>query len=50
MPSYKIVAPNINTSNGVIDLMNRRMGNLDIPPTYYKDTIDAANHLSQALM
>jgi hypothetical protein len=25
------------------------MGNLDIPPTYYQNTIDTANHMAQTL-
>jgi len=49
MPSYKIIPSHIG-SNNIINLMNRRMGNLDIPPTYYKDTVDAANHMDQALI
>lgn len=49
MPSYKIIPSHIGNNN-TINLMNRRMGNLDIPPTYYKDTVDAANHMAQALI
>ena len=48
MPSYKILPTNIGENN-TITLMNRRMGNLDVPPTYYKDTIENANHMALAL-
>ena len=48
MPSHKIIpiGTDVNTS---IQLMNRRIGNLDIPPIYYKDTIDDANHMATLL-
>ena len=48
MPSYKVQPLGINPNDTIV-LMNRRMGNLDIPPAYYKDTIDGANHMAKLL-
>ena len=32
-----------------LKLMSARMGNLDVPPKYYPDTVDEANHMAAQL-
>ena len=32
-----------------LKLMANRMGNLDVPPKYYADTVDNANHMASGL-
>ena len=49
MPSYKIQPVGIG-ANIAIKLMNNRMGNLDIPPHYYSDTVDNANLMASHLV
>ena len=49
MPQYNKFSSNSFEENISINLMKRRMGNLDIPPTYYQNTIDTANHMAQTL-
>ena len=48
MPSNKILPIGAN-SNIALQLMNNRMGNLEVPPTYYSDTVDGANLMAAAL-
>jgi len=45
---------NISTPFGIganisLKLMANRLGNLDVPPKYYPDTVDGANHMAHAL-
>ena len=41
--------PFTNYDNKSLDLMSRRLGTLSIPPTYYKDTVENANHIAKQL-
>lgn len=36
-------------ANITLKLMNARMGNLNVPPSYYGDTVEGANHMATAL-
>lgn len=35
--------------NRALNLMGRRLGNLDVPPYYFKDTVENANHIAKQL-
>ena len=43
------IEPLSPSSNISLNLMGQRLGTLDIPPRYYKDTVEEANHMAKQL-
>ena len=50
MKSFEKIQPVNLGSNMTLKLMASRLGNLDIPPKYYKDTVDNANLIGSELV
>jgi hypothetical protein len=49
MKSFDKISPANLGANITLKLMANRMGNLDVPPKYYIDTVDNANHMASGL-
>ena len=49
MKNFEKIQPANLGANIALKLMANRMGNLDVPPKYYVDTVDNANHLASGL-
>ena len=49
MKSFEKIQPASLGANITLKLMANRMGNLDVPPKYYIDTVDNANHMASGL-
>ena len=43
------IKPFVPHDNERLNLMGRRLGSLEIPPRYYKDTVENANHMAKQL-
>ena len=41
------IKPFVPHDNERLNLMGRRLGSLEIPPRYYKDTVENANHMAK---
>ena len=49
MKNFEKIQPANLGANMALKLMASRMGNLDVPPKYYIDTVDNANHMASGL-